>query len=157
MIRRDAEMSTQPRRSRGQGGFMLLEALIAIVIFSLGILGLLALQAVAVNNASAAKYRSDASFQAENLVGQMWVSSRTPAALQANFSSAGGGKPYAVWASGVAAALPGAGTYPPAVTVQPVTKTVAPSSVVTITIYWKAPNESATAPPHRYTLVAQII
>lgn len=136
---------------------MLLEALIAIVIFSIGILGLLALQAMAINNASAAKYRSDASLQAENLVGQMWVSTRTPASLQANFSSTGGGQAYATWASGVAAALPGAGTYLPAVTVQPDTKTVTPSSVVTITIYWKAPSEAKTAPPHQYTLVAQII
>jgi type IV pilus assembly protein PilV len=146
---------TLPRH--GQGGFMLLEALIAIVIFSIGILGLLALQAVAINNASGAKYRSDAALQAENLVGQMWVSSRVPASLQANFASAGGGQPYATWASGVAAVLPGAATYTPVVTVQPVTTTVTPSSLVTITIYWKAPNEDKAAPPHQYTLVAQII
>lgn len=150
-------MNAHMTQRNGQGGFMLLEALIAIAIFSIGILGLLALQAVAINNASSAKYRSDASLQAENLVGQMWVSSRTPAALQANFSSTGGGQPYVTWASGVAAVLPGAATYTPVVTVQPVTTTVAPSSLVTITIYWKAPTEDKAAAPHKYTLVAQVI
>lgn len=150
-------MNAAMTHRHAQGGFMLLEALIAIVIFSIGILGLLALQAVAINNASAAKYRSDASLQAENLVGQMWVSSRVPASLQANFSSAAGGQPYVTWASGVGAALPGAATYPPVVTVQPITTTITPSSLVTITIYWKAPAEDKAAPPHQYTLVAQVI
>ena len=44
----------------GQSGVMLLEALIAILIFSLGILSLVALQATAVQLTSDAKYRTDA-------------------------------------------------------------------------------------------------
>lgn len=55
-----------------QGGAVLLEALIAIVIFSLGILALVGLQAAAVNAVSEAKYRSDASFLANQIIGQMW-------------------------------------------------------------------------------------
>ncbi len=140
-----------------QGGIMLLEALISILIFSIGILGVIALQSLSVSNASAAKYRSDASLLAEKLVGQMWVSTRTPVALQANFSSAAGGAGYVNWNSSVQAALPGAVASPPVVTVTPVNTTITPSSLVTIIIYWKAPNEDRAAAPHKFTMTAQIV
>ena len=49
-------------RLRRQGGFMLIEALIAILIFSIGILGIVGLQAAAVNQSTDARYRSEAAF-----------------------------------------------------------------------------------------------
>jgi type IV pilus assembly protein PilV len=56
-----------------QGGIMLLEALIAILIFSLGILAIIGLQAQSVRNSAEAKYRADASFLANQIVGRMWA------------------------------------------------------------------------------------
>jgi type IV pilus assembly protein PilV len=56
---------------------MLLEALIAILIFSLGILSLVALQATSIQLTSDAKYRTDATLLANRLIGQMWVSGGT--------------------------------------------------------------------------------
>jgi len=53
----------------------LLEALIAIVIFSMGILALVGLQASMLSNTSNAKYRADASYVAQQRVGQMWADS----------------------------------------------------------------------------------
>lgn len=150
-------MSAHTPSGQKQGGFMLLEALISILIFSVGVLGLIALQTFAVNSASDAKYRSDAGLLAENLVGQMWVSNRTTTSLQATFSSTGGGAGYAAWASNVAAALPGAAASAPVVTVTPVITTSTPSSLVTIIIYWKAPHEAPAAAPHQYTMIAQIV
>ena len=56
---------------------MLLEAFIAILIFSMGILAIVGMQASAVKTSADAKYRSEASLLANELIGQMWVSNRT--------------------------------------------------------------------------------
>lgn len=56
-----------------QKGMVLLEALIAVVIFSMGILAIAGLQATMVKNTSDAKYRSDAAFIAQQALGQMWA------------------------------------------------------------------------------------
>lgn len=59
-----------------QGGAVLLEAMIAILIFSMGILALVGLQAAMVKNTSDAKYRAEASFLAQQILGQMWVANQ---------------------------------------------------------------------------------
>lgn len=56
-----------------QSGATLLEALVAIFIFSIGILALVALQAAAIKESIDAKYRSDASYLANQIIAQMWV------------------------------------------------------------------------------------
>lgn len=61
------------RRQRDQQGTVLLEAMIAVVIFSMGILALVGLQAAMVKNTSEAKYRAEASFIAQQKLGEMWV------------------------------------------------------------------------------------
>jgi type IV pilus assembly protein PilV len=68
-------MHTQTRASTlgKQRGIALLEALIAIFLFSLGILALVGLQAVMSKNVTQAKLRGEASFLANQLIGQMWV------------------------------------------------------------------------------------
>ncbi len=66
-------MKAQTRRRNSQSGAMLLEALIAILIFSLGILAIIGLQAQSIRNSAEAKYRSDASYLANQLIGRMWA------------------------------------------------------------------------------------
>ncbi len=56
-----------------QNGSVILEALIAILIFSIGILALVGMQAMAINNVSDAKYRSTAGFLADQIVGTIWA------------------------------------------------------------------------------------
>ena len=56
-----------------QQGVVLLESMIAILIFSLGILALVGLQASMVKNTSDAKYRTDAAFIAQQRLGVMWA------------------------------------------------------------------------------------
>jgi len=51
----------------------MLEALISILIFSFGILGLIGIQANAVGLSIDAKYRADAAYLANQIVSQMWV------------------------------------------------------------------------------------
>ena len=94
-----------------------------------------------------AKYRTDASLLANQLIGQMWVDDRSVAALQANYSSPNG-TTYAAWKNQVNSALPGAGANPPTVTVN------AGNSLVTVSIFWQVPG--ASAPAHRHTVIAQI-
>lgn len=148
-------------------GFMLLEALVSIVIFSVGVLAIVGMQAVAVKVTSDAKYRSDAALLANQLIGQMWTSNRTQAVLQNNFSGPSGAG-YQAWAwSGVGGggsqsapatgtvlqALPGAQANPPTVVISPVTATATATSFVTITIFWQPPNDPDQ---HNYVTVAQI-
>ncbi len=159
-----------------QQGSMLLEALIAILIFSVGVIAMIGLQAASVKLSSDAKYRSDASMLANQVIGQMWVSNRTPAALQTNFQGGGGtnGSAYTAWASGVAAALPGVAGIPanqPTISVSAVIPTAPAtnsSSLVTIRLFWKSPSESGStttmcngvtnpSAAHCYIATAQIL
>jgi type IV pilus assembly protein PilV len=137
--------------SRGQAGSVLLEALIAIVIFSMGILAIVGMQTTAVKAAADAKYRSSASQLATELIGNMWVSDRTGATLKARYQGGAGtdGTGYTTWLAEVIATLPGvsATVNQPTVTIDDAT------GMVTITVSWKLPSETAA---HSYAVVAQI-
>ena len=140
-------MTNNPDPHLRQGGFSLIEGLVAILIFSFGILALVSMQASSIQQSSGARYRSEASLLANDLIGQMWVSDRTPATLQTNFNT--GGAAYAAWLADVEATLPTAAASAPTVT-------VSAEGVATINLFWKAPNEEPAAAAHRYTTVAQI-
>jgi type IV pilus assembly protein PilV len=135
--------------SKKQSGVMLLEALIAILIFAVGILGIVGLQATAIKQGTDARYRSDAAMLANQLLGEMWLGDRTVATLQNNYNT--GNPKYLTWSLGISNAnlLPGTIAYPPTVAVDA-------NGVVTIQINWLAPSEPANAAPHRYVTVAQI-
>ena len=62
------------RAMRGaQEGVMLLEALVAILIFSVGVVAVMGMQAVSIEQVTQAKYRMDASYLANQIVGKMWT------------------------------------------------------------------------------------
>ena len=67
-------MKTLPKLSRiyFQIGIVLLEGLIAILIFSIGILGVIALQANMTKAASEAKYRAEAGFVVQQRIAAIW-------------------------------------------------------------------------------------
>jgi type IV pilus assembly protein PilV len=133
--------------TRSQSGFTLIEGLVAILVFSLAVLALVGLQTTAVQQSSNAKMRANASLLASQILGQMWVSDRTPATLQTNFQT--GGANYNAWLANVQASLPVPSTALPTVT-------VTNAGLVTVTVKWKAPNEPASDPPHQYVAVAQL-
>lgn len=62
-----------PGELRKQGGMMLLEGLLAILIFSFGILAIVGLQSSALRYTTDAKYRLDASFLANQSIALMWT------------------------------------------------------------------------------------
>ena len=130
---------------------MLLEVLIAILIFSFGMLGVVGLQATAVQQSTAARYRAEAALLAEQLIGRMWVDNRAASALRAKYASCESCEGYAVWLETVKATLPGVQDNRNAPTVD----IDATTGVVTITIFWQAPGEE-DASPHQYDIETQI-
>jgi type IV pilus assembly protein PilV len=150
-------MNRRPSKFHKQSGIVLLESLIAILIFSLGILAIIGMQAMAVKQVSDAQYRSQAILLANQLLGKMSVSRLTPADLHAQYSSdiavddvVTGGPAYLAWSAGVESVMPGAADHPPTVNVSTTT------GVVTITVYWLAPTDTNLASAHRYVMTGQI-
>jgi len=126
---------------RGARGFSLIEVLCALLIFAVGVLGLLKLQAVSVQQASGARYRAIAAAQAASLIGSLWTTDRSAATLQAQFGSAAGGPGYTSWRASVeASGLPNVAGKAPTVsfTTVPGGGSATASSLATVTIFWKA-------------------
>lgn len=128
---------------------MLLEALIALLIFAIGVIGLVAMQATATRLAADGKYRAEAAAYADQIISQMWADDRSNANLSAQYAT--GGPKYNAWLAQVQAAgngLPGAnlsGNEP--------TVVIDANNVVTVTVFWQGPDEEA---PHRHVTVAQV-
>ena len=61
-------------RVKTQSGSFIIEAMISLLLFAVGLIGLMALSAQAVNQIGQSKVRNDASYLAGELIGEMWVS-----------------------------------------------------------------------------------
>lgn len=140
-----------------QRGSMLLEGLIAILLFSLGILALMGLQAFAISTTADAKYRAEAAFLANQIIGQMWVADPLTLASYAHKATTGAGNctftgaassnaAVTAWSGTVAGSLPGA-----TAALQQIT--VGANNLVTVTVCWKGPQETT---PHKHVAVTQI-
>jgi type IV pilus assembly protein PilV len=137
-------MNVSPRK---QEGVMLLEALIGILIFSLGVLALVAMQAVSVSTVSNARYRTEASFLANEILSQVWVDRGVNYNNVASYAVTGGvgaSTPAQNWVDKVNALMPSSTTYPPTVAID---TPAAGGRQVTVTIRWKAP-EAADVSNH---------
>lgn len=123
---------------------MLIEALIGLLIFMLGILALIGMQAIAMQFTIDAKYRSEASFLANQIIGTMWVDR---ANISAYDTSAGAGTTHrTAWVSSVLETLPGAtGANAPRIVIS--------SRQATVTVSWQRPGEASAS---NHTAVAQI-
>ena len=135
----------RPRPGRLARGFALIEALIALLIFSLAVLGLVGLQAAMTRASTGAKYRAEATYLATDLIGRMW-SNR---AMLKDFSDCQASSACKAWLSRVEETLP-AGTATVSVvdridTALDDATRVPPYSVseVTVRVRWQPPGESA--------------
>ncbi|MBM3396602.1 MAG: hypothetical protein FJY37_18635 [Betaproteobacteria bacterium] len=132
---------------------MLLEAMIAILIFSFGILAVVGMQARAMQDMGQAKYRSDAAFLANQLVADIWTNAKNVADYQ--WAGGGGTTPPSLsnWVSQVNEMLPGSDVHTPTVAYD------AASQQVTITLRWLTPAEAGENPsmgPHSFVAVTYI-
>jgi type IV pilus assembly protein PilV len=119
-----------PARTAQQGVIMI-EVLVAILIFSIGVLAVVGLQATMIKSTADAKYRADASYIAQSRIGQMWADPQNLASyLETN--------------TDVSSQLPG-GT-------RTVTQPVAGQFVVTVT--WLQPGPNPTT--HNFTTIVRI-
>ena len=148
-----------PSRERGA---VLLEAFIAILLFSMGMLALVGVQASALKNSADAKHRAEAAYLANQIIAQMWAES--PANLAAyvhnpstggtcNFGGAGSANPNVVaWLGNVSTPGTVAGSLPGATAARQQI-TIGANNVVTVTVCWQNPGESVT---RSYVGLAQI-
>lgn len=137
-------------------GVMLIEALVAILIFSVGILAVVGMQSVAIQNVTDAKYRSEAAFLAGELLSQMWADTPNLAA----YAYAGSGAPplrLQSWVDRVDSRLvgtTGAGGVPPIVSI---TADATLGTIVQITVRWRLPESASTgAAAHRHMILATV-
>jgi type IV pilus assembly protein PilV len=143
-------------RNAQSGGF-LLEALIGILIFSFGILGIVGLQAQAIRFTNDSEFRAEAMYLANSLISQMWTDDR--AQLKNNYDSTiGTGAPYIAFKNKVNTSLHGAVVVDPVVKVDTADLPPAPSttsSVVQVSVFWQLPGDLAadgvTPVTHVYT------
>jgi type IV pilus assembly protein PilV len=70
-------------RAFTQRGVVLVEAMVAILLFSVGVLAVAGLQTTMLKNNSDAKYRIEANYIAQQMIGQMWAN---PASTYANLN-----------------------------------------------------------------------
>ena len=141
-----------------QKGSALLEALIAILIFSIGVLALVALQAVSIKNSIDAKYRSDASYLVNQILARMWLD-RTNIDNYAHYQTgticaftgtASANANVTDWITQVASLLPGTASSKTQILV---TTPIASTKQVKVTVCWKSPQESTI---HNFVATAQI-
>ena len=164
----------RPRPSgirRHQAGGFLLEALVGILIFTLGVLGLMALQGRAIGYTSDAQYRGEAAYLANAYISKMWADSR--ANIPARYALSGQPE-FDALEQAVFTRLPGAAAIPnnPTVTiVQPGAAGTADAlangtgisltgtgTLVTIVISWQPPRKEGTATDvvNNYTMTSII-
>jgi type IV pilus assembly protein PilV len=135
---------------RFQTGSAVIEGLTAITVFSVGILGLIGLQANVLEHNSQAQYRAEASYLAEEIIGLATADAlnadcyTVPAA--GSCANATAGQAAVDWAARVQTALPGADATPPKVE-----RTA--DGTFTVTIQWKRENEDTS---HNYVSVTNI-
>lgn len=159
-------MKLTPPSKSAQQGSILLEALIAFLIFSMGILGVIGLQATAINNTLDARYRSDAAFLANQIIAQMWTDSKANTAIVPTIytiqptyacnpcTTTNGNANTQEWVK----QIQGSATqkaFLPGVTNAVNGPTIAINgNKVTVTLYWKSPQNPSTK--HNYVTQTEI-
>jgi type IV pilus assembly protein PilV len=157
-----------------QSGMFLLEALISILIFSLGILGMVAMSGTAMSAQSDAEYRAEATNLAAQISSNILLNVdrtnfttslptfehlRTNAGT-CNFAGTASTNPTVLnWIDEIRGAVPGVAGLPGATnTSESIAVNMANHNQVTITICWKPPASSASpfSPWHQHVLVTYV-
>lgn len=144
---------------RRQDGVMLLEALIGLLIFSVGILAMVGMQAAAFSASADAKHRSDAAAFANDIISKIWMTvDRTSAAntitslnsyqlntggTDCNFTGGAADGTNAVLAAWVSAVTDTAtGLLGATASMQQIAVSTADLNRVTVTVCWQSPQDA---------------
>jgi type IV pilus assembly protein PilV len=120
------------KKLKNQSGMLLIEAMIAVLIFSFGLLGLVGLQAVSTQNSTNAEERTRATMLANDIVSVMWVKKTLNPTAEVDTWKA-------LIADGTKSGLNNA------------TGDVSiAGSVATVTVTWKSPSKKATENSNQY-------
>jgi len=142
-------MMTSIHSKRAQAGGFLLEALIGVLIFSFGILGIVGLQAASLRHTGESEYRAEAMYYANSLISKMWTDD--PSVLKAKYDSTVGGAGYVTFKAAVAN-LPGGAANLPIVLIDPAAPIPQSPSVqghvVLVSVFWQITGDPAV---HNYT------
>jgi type IV pilus assembly protein PilV len=117
---------------------LLLETLTAILLFSIGVLGTVGLQAHTIRHINDAHYRGEAAHLAHSLIARMWA--EDPRTLADRYDSTRGGDGYRQFVA-LALRLPGASLAGNAPGVQVTPGPSAGSQSVNVTLRWQIPGE----------------
>jgi len=148
-------MTASTTSRQQQTGAYLLEALIGILIFALGVLGIVGLQAASLRTTADSAMRAEAVFAANQLLGQMWADDE--ANLIANYSSTFNGQPYKDFAAQLKTAQAGTWVQDPTVVFDTVAPPSQTSHYVTMQIFWQSETGEkvcvgGTVKCHSYTI-----
>lgn len=123
------------KAKRNQSGFMLVEVLVAILLFSIGLMGLITMQIAATQNATIAEYRSVAASLSNELVTQMWLKKTADPASSALSPE------ITTWKAKVAASgLPNA-----------IGEVQQSGNITSVTVRYKLPSQKTTENSHQYS------
>jgi type IV pilus assembly protein PilV len=136
-MKKQMHYRAQSHQRRGAArGVALIEALVAILIFAVGVLGLVGLQVSMTRAQGAGKYRADAANLASEVIGLMWVDKALLSGGNLTSYATANCAAYTPcndWKNKVASTLP-AGT---------AAISAATDGNVTVTLTWTIPNEGS--------------
>ncbi len=123
---------------KNNNGIFIMESLVALIIFMVGILGIIKYQGETIIATSDAQYRINAAFLADSLIGDMWIEQ----AHLAQFADKTG-TTYEAWFEQLSQSLPGVidGQSDTAPTIT-VSDGVGGSKVIHVVIKWKQPSSN---------------
>jgi type IV pilus assembly protein PilV len=133
------------QRPQQQGGSSLVEVLVVMLVFTVGLLGLVTVLASALRATDEARLRTDAALLAHALIAGLW----TTAAADVNTRFADGGTALRAWQDQVSARLPAATA---SLELAEAGGSRASRSA-RVTITWRRPGSTEQ---HRYVTAAQI-
>ena len=131
-------MSDKANSIHHQRGSSLLEGLLAIILFSIGLLSLLMLLSATLIESSNARYRIEASLLINDLVSHMWIGDRSLNGLKTRYADTTS-TDYQSWFTSVSNRLPGvsAKANTPQITIDNARN-------VTVTLRWQVPGDSTS-------------
>lgn len=134
---------------------MLLEVMIGMMLFLIGIVGIIGLQAASMKSTTDAKYRTEATYLANSIIGKMWgnPANISAFALPANTAvtcpAAANASERDKWVCDIQRTLPNAssGGGP---------EVVVNGTKVTITVRWRRDTTDANESVHNHTVITDV-